>query len=113
MVRSAVVHKANLTQLSGNIILTGGGAQMNGVVELAQNVFGTTAVRLGLPEKLGGVEEEYRRPDFATVIGLITSNKNMNAGRDGKKKKRSTEAVKAGQASEKEPVWKKLKNLFF
>jgi len=113
MVRSAVVHKANLTQLSGNIILTGGGAQMNGVVELAQNVFGTTAVRLGLPEKLGGVEEEYRRPDCATVIGLITSNKNLNAGRDGKKKKRPAEAVKAGQTGEKEPVWKKLKNLFF
>ena len=48
---------------------------MEGVVELAQNVFGTTAVRLGIPESLGGIEEEYRKPEFATVIGLIQSQK--------------------------------------
>nr|WP_318659542.1 cell division protein FtsA [uncultured Treponema sp.] len=75
LVRSEIVHKTDLQRLSGNIILTGGGAQMQGVVELAQNVFGTTAVRLGIPESLGGIEEEYRRPEFATVIGLIQSQK--------------------------------------
>lgn len=77
MVRSEIVHKTDLTRLSGNIILTGGGAQMSGVVELAQNVFGTSAVRLGIPESLGGIEEEYRKPEFATVIGLVQAQKKL------------------------------------
>ena len=34
--------KDTITQLSGNIILTGGGAQMEGVVELAQAIFKTS-----------------------------------------------------------------------
>ncbi|WP_256729182.1 cell division protein FtsA [Treponema parvum] len=112
MVRSAVVRKANLTQLSGNIILTGGGAQMRGVVELAQNVFGTTAVRIGIPEKLGGIEEDYRRADYATVIGLIESCKDLAAARDGKKKKRAQNAARPEQ-SENEGILKKIKNMFF
>lgn len=74
LVRSEIVHKTDLHRLSGNIILTGGGALMPGVVELVQNVFGTTAVRIGIPENLGG-DESYRSPDFATVIGLVQSQK--------------------------------------
>lgn len=75
MVKRAIVHKSDLRQLSGNIILTGGGAQMEGVVELAQQIFGTTAVRLGIPEKLGGDEDKYRTPEYATVIGLLQEQK--------------------------------------
>lgn len=74
-VRSEIVSKTDLTRLSGNIILTGGGAQMEGVLELAQVVFGTKAVRLGIPESLGGIEEEYQKPEWATAIGLVISQK--------------------------------------
>ena len=110
MVRNTVVHKTNLTQLSGNIVLTGGGAQMTGVVELAQSVFGTTAVRLGIPEKLGGIEEEYRKPEFATVIGLIVGSKNLVAAKDGHKRHRVHDADKTGKG---ETVFERLKNMFF
>ena len=113
MVKSAIVTKANLSQLKGNIILTGGGAQMPGIVELAQNVFGTPAVRLGIPEKLGGIDEDYRRPDCATVIGLITSNKNAVLGRDGKKKKKNLDSARAGQKSKNENIFKKIFDMFF
>lgn len=73
MVRSEIVHKTDLLRLDGNIILTGGGALMPGVVELAQMVFGTSAVRIGKLENLDGLEQKYRGPEFATVIGLIQS----------------------------------------
>lgn len=46
---------------------------MPGVVELAQMVFGTSAVRIGKLENLDGLEQKYRGPEFATVIGLIQS----------------------------------------
>ncbi|MCQ2596777.1 MAG: cell division protein FtsA [Treponema sp.] len=87
MARSAVVHNAPIKQLSGNIILTGGGAQMEGVVELAQSVFHTSSVRIGKPESLGAVPEAYRRSDFATAVGLVIANKDSAINSTGKKKK--------------------------
>lgn len=80
MVRNEIVHKTDLRRLDGNIILTGGGAQMPGVIELAQDVFGTSAVRPGIPENLGGKDDEYRKPEYATVIGLIQSQKKHCGG---------------------------------
>lgn len=75
MVRSEIVRKTDLARLSGNIILTGGGAQMEGLLELAKHSFGTSAVRLGIPESLGGIEDEYRKPEWATAVGLVLSQK--------------------------------------
>lgn len=89
MVKSAIIKNTNesIRKLSGNIILTGGGAQMEGVVELAQNVFRTSSVRLGVPENLGGIEEAYRSPSYATVIGLVLASKNMPQGKDSRKRR--------------------------
>ncbi len=58
-------------QLSGNIVITGGGALLPGVVELASDIFGTQAVRIGVPGNFGGLTGEYRSPDYATVLGLV------------------------------------------
>lgn len=71
MVRSEIVHHANLTQLNGSIVLTGGGAKMPGVVELAQCVWGTSSVRVGEVSDMGGLDKGYREPDFATAVGLL------------------------------------------
>ena len=51
---------------------------MPGITELAQNVWGTTAVRIGSCADFGGITDEYRDPDYATVVGLVMANKNMN-----------------------------------
>ena len=67
---------------------------MDGVVELAQNMFKTSSVRLGVPESLGGIEEDYRRPDFATVIGLVLANKSLAQGRDSRKRTKIHSAKK-------------------
>lgn len=74
MIRAEIVRKTSLTQLSGNVVLTGGGALLPGVVELAQYIFKTSAVRIGIPSNLGGIVEEYRTPEFATAVGLVVSN---------------------------------------
>lgn len=100
----------SIKQLSGNIILTGGGALMDGVVELAQEVFKTSAVRIGIPENLGGKESEYRRPDFATVIGLVEANKIMPQMKDTKKKMHSGSS---NQTKEKDNVFKRMRDFFF
>lgn len=62
------------SELSGNIILTGGGSLMQGAVQLAKDVFNTRSVRLGVPRDFGGVQEKYRKADFATCVGLVASS---------------------------------------
>jgi cell division protein FtsA len=72
--RQGVVRLANnIDTLSGNIVLTGGGALMPGIVDLAQQIFDTNNVRIGYPGNLGGVIDEYRTPEYATAAGLFMS----------------------------------------
>jgi cell division protein FtsA len=58
--------------LGGGVVLTGGAAQLTGVVELANHILKLPA-RLGSPiptQNFGGLVEEYRTPCYATAIGL-------------------------------------------
>lgn len=112
MIKSAIVKdtKDTITQLSGNIILTGGGARMDGVVELAQAVFKTSSVRVGKPEPMGGIEEDYRTPEFATAVGLVIGNQELlkNRARTKKVKKASGSAAKNKNQSVLKTIFKSL-----
>lgn len=102
MVRDEIINKANTT-LSGNIILTGGGALMSGVVQLAEDVFGTSAVRLGLPGDFGGLQEEYRKPDYSTAVGLVLgylgNDVSMSDTNGRKDKKRRDDSLGSGDSA--------------
>jgi len=57
-------------RLTGGIVLTGGGAALEGITELAERTF-AAPVRVGVPgEGLGGLVDSIRRPKFATAVGL-------------------------------------------
>jgi cell division protein FtsA len=57
-------------RLSAGVVLTGGAAAMQGVAELATDVFGT-GVRVGSPvDKVQGLADSVDSPRFATVVGL-------------------------------------------
>lgn len=94
MVLNKILEKTNLTQLGGNIILTGGGANLPGIVQLVQNVFQTQAVRIGMPEKLGGIEEDYAGPEWATAVGIVIYSREDEAAHADKSKKRISSGKK-------------------
>ncbi len=57
-------------RLNAGIVLTGGGAALEGVSELAADVFGL-GVRVGVPgDNVGGLVEQITAPRFATAVGL-------------------------------------------
>ena len=77
LIREKVVAVADTQSLGGNIVLTGGGANLSGIAELAREVFGTPNVRIGIPGILGslaGELGEYRSPEYAAVIGLVLNS---------------------------------------
>jgi cell division protein FtsA len=75
-------------KLSGGVVITGGAAQMAGVVELASDVFGT-GVRRGLPGEqteglITGLSDSVEAPRFSTVVGLaLYASNRMAAGAVG------------------------------
>jgi len=60
----------NWKSLGGGIIITGGGSQLPGCVELATDIFGINT-RIGMPMKLGNVVQDHQYPEYSTSIGLI------------------------------------------
>jgi len=56
--------------IAAGIVLTGGTAKMEGVIELAEEVF-HMPVRLGLPQNVSGLADVVRNPIYATGIGLL------------------------------------------
>jgi cell division protein FtsA len=70
MVREQLEKKDYMRHLGGGVVLTGGGALIPGAAELALEIFGIPA-RIGVPDKLRGLVEEYQNPVFATAMGLV------------------------------------------
>lgn len=56
--------------LAAGVVLTGGSSKMEGVIELAEEVF-HLPVRLGMPQHVGGLVDVVRNPIHATGVGLL------------------------------------------
>jgi len=56
--------------LSSGIVITGGSAALQGMVELGEEIF-HLPVRLGLPRNIGGLSAVVKTPRFATGVGLL------------------------------------------
>ncbi len=70
LVREQIEKKGYLQHLGGGVVLTGGGALLEGTAELAKEIFGVPA-RIGFPFDVGGLVEEYRNPTFSAAVGLV------------------------------------------
>lgn len=112
MVRNEIKQKLSGVQFSGSIILTGGGAEIPGCVELTEAVFGTSSVRLGIPQALGGMEDKYRFPEWATAVGLLLARKKIPDSND-KKRGRQKNKSSENQNSGKESVFAKIMRALF
>jgi cell division protein FtsA len=64
--------------LAAGVVLTGGSSKMEGVIELAEEVF-HLPVRLGLPQHVGGLVEAVRNPIHATGVGLLLYGNEIEA----------------------------------
>jgi len=70
LIRADVQRTGLLDQLGAGLVITGGGAHLEGVTELAGQVFGRSA-RMGLPVRIAGVGEAWQRPEYSAAVGLV------------------------------------------
>jgi cell division protein FtsA len=64
-------HRAGYEKsLNSGIVLTGGAANLEGMTEIAEQIF-DLPVRRGSPSGIGGLADHVRNPSFATAVGLL------------------------------------------
>ena len=99
----AELRRSGLEDLvAAGIVITGGSAKMEGVVELAEEVF-HMPVRLGLPQGVQGLVDVVRNPIHATGVGLLLYG--CQHQRSGHSPLSSSEASQPG-------LWARMKGWF-
>src|SRR5690606_17217739 len=66
--------------MAAGIVLTGGTSKMEGVVELAEEIF-HMPVRVGAPQDIRGLTDIVNNPNYSTGVGLLLSG--MQQHREG------------------------------
>ncbi len=89
--------------MRSGIVITGGAAAMEGMVELGEEVL-HMPVRLGLPEYAGGLSDVVRNPRYATGVGLLLSGLAQQGPRQGA----GLGSVSVGQVLHKMKSWLKV-----
>lgn len=68
--RHELLQKGIKQELIAGFVLTGGGSQIEDIVECAKEIFGSQ-VRVGYPLNITGLTDYVNKPQYATVLGLL------------------------------------------
>jgi cell division protein FtsA len=66
--------------LNSGVVLTGGGSILEGLPEIAEQIF-DMPVRRGAPAGIGGLVDVVASPVYATAVGLVVQGQRSRAGR--------------------------------
>lgn len=68
---SAELHRSGFEeQIASGIVLTGGASKVDGLIELASEIF-KKPIRLGSPQNISGMIEVLNNPIYSTGVGLL------------------------------------------
>ncbi len=82
LVRDEIRRSGLADTVAGGVVLTGGSARIEGLVELAEELF-DMPVRIGHPNSVSGLGDVIRNPVYATVVGLLTFDREALRHRTG------------------------------
>ena len=88
--------------IAAGIVLTGGTSKMEGVIELAEEIF-HMPVRLGAPQNIRGLSDIVNNPIYSTGVGLLIYAMKQQQGSS-----RSSTTTKESQGS----IFSKIKKIF-
>lgn len=78
LVKAELRNSGYLEMLGTGVVLTGGSSKMNGLEELAEEVF-HMPVRLESPKRIGGLSEIVQNPIYSTGVGLLLYGMRLGA----------------------------------
>lgn len=102
---AAELRRSGFEDLVGSgVVLTGGSSKLQGMVELAEEVF-HMPVRLGVPQDIGGLTGVVENPMYATGVGLVHF---------GAQHREGSEYMRSGSGSGDNiaGIWQRMKSWF-
>jgi cell division protein FtsA len=82
LIQAELRHSGYADMLAAGMVLTGGTSKMEGVVELAEEIF-HMPVRIGMPNDVQGLTDIVRNPTYATGVGLLLYGMKQQQSRAG------------------------------
>ncbi len=83
MIKTRIESAGLMHHLGAGVVLTGGGAKLAGITELAERIFGMPCC-IGTPKGVSGLTAEVSGPEYATPIGLVRFGcRSLTGGRKG------------------------------
>ena len=70
LIQAEIRHSGYADVLAAGLVFTGGTSKMEGVVELAEEIF-HLPVRIGMPTEVQGLTDIVRNPTYSTGVGLL------------------------------------------
>ncbi|MBV9102489.1 MAG: cell division protein FtsA [Candidatus Eremiobacteraeota bacterium] len=70
LARTQIAERVPRDVLLAEVVLTGGGAHLQGIETAAAQFFGVPA-RVGVPTTVGALNDAVKQPQFATAVGLV------------------------------------------
>jgi cell division protein FtsA len=77
VVREVIVEKNLQNEITGGFVLTGGGALIRNLSELAEYYL-EKPVKIGYPMAFGGMTTAMQHPKFSTVLGLLQESRHVS-----------------------------------
>jgi cell division protein FtsA len=92
--------------IAAGIVLTGGTSRMEGVVELAEEIF-HTPVRIGMPQTVLGLTDIVKNPIYSTGVGLLHYGlkRQLAGGVRGGARQRKPREAQAGSFFSRAKQW--------
>lgn len=70
LIYQELVHSGYDELASSGVVVTGGSAELQGISEMAEQIFSAPA-RVGYPEEIEGLVDLINKPMYATAVGLV------------------------------------------
>jgi cell division protein FtsA len=70
MVKNKIESEGLEEKINAGIVLTGGSAELDGLIEVADEIF-SAPIRIGRPDGVGGLIDKVNTPEFSTAVGLL------------------------------------------
>ena len=77
MINDELARSGYLEKVGAGVVLTGGGSKLQGVIELAEEVF-NMPVRVATPQYVSGLIDVIRNPIYSTGVGLLIFGNKQN-----------------------------------
>jgi cell division protein FtsA len=102
MIKNELQRSGYQELVAAGIVLTGGSSLLDGMIELAEDIF-DMPVRLGRPQGIGGLADVVSSPIYATGVGLILY---------GQRYRQSLQHTKPSEPNMFARAWKRMRSWF-